>query len=165
MKATGTAEMATVVQVNFMVFIFFGQFVMHITNGEQMNTGGDKGHHGKHHQRQAVDIPVERHTQPAETGQFVVRSCCVLFRKRFVTGRFRMFGMIIVLAVTVVLAVSGPAMLGPMCGGLPVMAGVKQAEAGVRSPNEQGRQAADESNRNTTDSRKRGPFVQPVRKS
>ena len=49
-----------------------------------MNTGGDERDHRKHHQRQTVNVPVERHPQATESSQFIVRprrilryGCCV----------------------------------------------------------------------------------------
>ena len=73
MEAAGAAEMAAVMQMHFMIFVFFGQFVMHVDDSEDVNAAGDQRHHRKHHERQAVNVPIQRQAQPPNLAKFIVR--------------------------------------------------------------------------------------------
>ena len=59
MKSTRSAEVSAISQMNFVIFKFFGQFIVHVADGKQMNASGDERHHGKHQQRQTVDVPFQ----------------------------------------------------------------------------------------------------------
>lgn len=114
MESTGATEMATIVQMHFVIFVFFRQFVMHITNGEQVNTSGNKCYHRKHHERQTIDVPVERDSQAAESSQFVICARCILLNVNSVFGR-RVLGMIVTRRVVVVTGVFRTGVFRTMC--------------------------------------------------
>ncbi len=56
-------------RVDLVVHVVFGQFVAHVTHGEDVDARGDQRHHHEHHERQAVDVIVERKHEIAELGQ------------------------------------------------------------------------------------------------
>ncbi len=66
-------DMLAVRHVDLMIHVLLSQFFGHVAHCEEMNAGGDEGHHHKHHQRQAVDVIVDVDDKRTERHQPIER--------------------------------------------------------------------------------------------
>ena len=72
-ETSRTMDVLPVTGVSGMIDVLVGQFVRHVTDGEDVDTRRDQRHHHEHQQREAVDVVINGDFQITERSQPVNR--------------------------------------------------------------------------------------------